>query len=412
MRKLSLILLTIFFLSSCSQKEEQKTINVIYPSFHAKYMNKAAREFEKKSGHKVNIHYFTYDEQYPEIIKSVNLKNAKFDVFSLDLIWTAEFVKNNYLYDLSKEIKPLANDIPEALLDAFTVDNNIYGMPFLVDYQIFFYNTEMIKKAGFDAPPKTLEEMLEQMRVMKKKGIVEYPWYDSWNQSEALICEYVWLTAAFGGKTFDDNGNPIFNKGAGVEALSFMKKLIEEKLVSPLALNSIEYMIRKSFIKGLCAFNTNWENQHTEMIDPTISDVVDSSGMGLIPVSEKVLGKYSNDTVSISGFEGLAILSNSNVKDEAWEFIKYISSPEIQPYNFDMMPIWKSVQESKEIIEVDPLMPLKAKQVAAVHHRPKVDKYTEISAIMQLYIHKALKNELSVQEALDKAVKEIIDVRK
>lgn len=412
MRKLFIAILSVLVFSSCSAKSEQKVINVIYPSFHAKYMTKAAEDFEKISGHKVNIHYFTYDEQYAEIIKSVKADKARFDIFSLDLIWTAEFASNNYIYDLSEKIEPVADDIPKALLDAFTVDKKIYGMPFLVDYQIFFYNTEMIKKAGFENAPKTLEEMLDQMRVMKAKGIVEYPWYDAWNQNEALICEYVWLTAAFGGSTFDENGNPIFNKGAGVEALKFMKQLIDEKLVSPLALSSIEYMVRKSFIKGLCAFNTNWENQHTEMVDPSISDVVDVADMGLIPVSEKALGKYPNDTVSISGFEGLAILSNSQVKDEAWEFIEYISSPKVQPSGFDMMPIWKSVQNDPKIIEEDPLMPLKAKQLAAVHHRPKVDRYTEISAIMQIYIHKALKDELSIQEALDKAVKEIIDIRK
>lgn len=412
MKKLYYLLLTVLFLSSCSFSKEKTEINVIYPAFHAKYLNEAAKKFEALSGYKVNIHYFTYDEQHAEIMKSIKSDTALYDVFSMDLIWTAEFAKNNYAYDLSNEINPLSSDLPQSLLDAFTVGGKIYAMPFLVDFQIFFYNKEMIAKAGFTGPPKTLEEMLEQMRTIKKMGIVEFPWYDAWNQNESLICEYTWLTAAYGGKMFSKDGEPIFNIGAGVDALKFMKLLIDEKLVSPLALNSIEYMVRKSFIKGLCAFNTNWENQHTEMLDPTISDVVDSAGMGLIPVSEKALGKYPDDTVSVSGFEGLAILSNSKVKKEAWEFIKYLSSPEIQPRGFDMMPIWKSVQKDPKYLEHDPLLPLKAKQIASVHHRPMVDRYTEISAIMQIYIHKALKNELSVQDALDKAVEEIKDIRK
>lgn len=403
---LFVLLFGLFGAIGCTKKDVNE-INVIYPAFHAKYMTKAAINFEKKTGYKVNIHYFNYDEQFAEIMKSLEAKEPIYDVFSLDLIWTSEFASKGYVADLTDKIRPLSDDISPALVDAFVYQNKIYGMPFLLDYQIFFYNKEYIKKAGFSGPPNTLEEMVEQMEVMKKKGIVEYPWYDSWNQNEALICEYAWLTAAFGGETFDENGKAIFNEGAGLEALKFMKMLLDKGLASPTSLHSIEYMARKSFIKGRCAFNTNWENQHTEMMDPTMSEVIETGEMGLIPVSEKVLGKYDNDTVSVSGFEGLAILSNSKVKDAAWEYIQYISSPEVQPEGFDMMPIWTSIQNSPDMMKKDPLLNLKSRQIAAVHHRPKVPKYTEISAIMQRYIHKALKGELEPKEALDKAVVEI-----
>ncbi|HOV13626.1 MAG TPA: hypothetical protein PK771_05030, partial [Spirochaetota bacterium] len=135
--------------------------------------------------------------------------------------------------------------------------------------------------------------------------------------------------------------------------------------------------------------------------------VVGKSQMGLLPVSRNILGKYSNNTASVSGFQGLGILSNSKNKDLSWEYIKYITSQEIQKSHLEEMPVWISVQNDPEVISNDKTMEIKAKQIASVHHRPKVPNYTEVSAIMQLYIYKALAGEMKPKEALDKAVSEI-----
>ena len=61
----------------------------------------------------------------------------------------------------------------------------------------------MLKQAGIAAPPKTFEELAEQAKIIKDKGIVEYPIVWSWAQAEALICDYTSLVAAYQGTFFD-----------------------------------------------------------------------------------------------------------------------------------------------------------------------------------------------------------------
>ena len=56
---------------------------------------------------------------------------------------------------------------------------------------------------------------------------------------------------------------------------------------------------------------------------------------------------------------------------------------------------------------MDPVMDIKAKQIANVHHRPRVPVYTETSSILQKYIHTALEMKMTPKEALDKAKAEI-----
>jgi len=385
-------------------------INVIYMA-QAAYQPDEIRDmadlFEELSGIKVNLEFVKYDEQHEKVVLSAVAPVPTYDVFSLDLIWTAEFASRGFCVPIDDYITEIKADIAPAILDAFVFNGKTWAMPFLANFQLFFYNIDMIKKAGFAGPPKTLEEMVEQMEAMKAKGIVKYPWTDSWNQKEGLTCEYVWLTGAFGGDTFDEKGRPIFNTGPGLKALEFMVMLLEKGLASPKSLTNDEPAAKDDFISGNAAFTSNWTFQFGLMNDPAVSKVVGAGKMGLLPVSKDVLGKYPNDTASVSGFQGAAILANSKNKDAAWKYVRYITSPIVQRAYLTEMPVWTSVQTSAYAKMMDPMIDIKAKQIASVHHRPKVPPYPEISSILQRYIHLALEGRMKPKAALDKAKAEI-----
>lgn len=385
-------------------------INVIYMA-QAAYQPDEIRDmadlFEELSGIKVNLEFVKYDEQHEKVVLSAVAPVPTYDVFSLDLIWTAEFASRGFCVPIDDYITEIKADIAPAILDAFVFNGKTWAMPFLANFQLFFYNIDMIKKAGFAGPPKTLEEMVEQMEAMKAKGIVKYPWTDSWNQKEGLTCEYVWLTGAFGGDTFDEKGRPIFNTGPGLEALEFMVMLLEKGLASPKSLTNDEPAAKDDFISGNAAFTSNWTFQFGLMNDPAVSKVVGAGKMGLLPVSKDVLGKYPDDTASVSGFQGAAILANSKNKDAAWKYVRYITSPIVQRAYLTEMPVWTSVQTSAYAKMMDPVIDIKGKQIASVHHRPKVPPYPEVSSILQRYIHLALEGKMKPKAALDKAKAEI-----
>ena len=58
-------------------------------------------------------------------------------------------------------------------------------------------------------------------------------WCGSWQQAEALICDYAQLLGAFGGTFLDAAGKPAFQHGGGVQALEFMRKSIVDGLDRP-----------------------------------------------------------------------------------------------------------------------------------------------------------------------------------
>ena len=102
-----------------------------------------------------------------------------------------------------------------------------------------------------------------------------------------------------------------------------------------------------------------------------------------------------------------AILANSKNKEAAWKYIRFITSPIVQRAYLTEMPVWTSVQTSAYAKTMDPVMDVKAKEIASVHHRPKVPPYPEVSSILQRYIHLALEGKMTPKDALDKAKTEI-----
>jgi len=413
MKKFILVLLMIgvLLVSVVFTTWAAEEINVIYMA-QAAYQPNEIRDmadlFEELSGIKVNLEFVKYDEQHEKVVASAVAPIPTYDVFSLDLIWTAEFASKGFCVALDDYMSPaVKEDIAPAIMDAFVFNGKTWAMPFLANFQLFFYNIDMIKKAGFDGPPKTLEEMVEQMEAIKSKGICKYPWTDSWNQKEGLTCEYVWLTGAFGGDTFDEQGKPIFNTGPGLKALEFMVMLLDKGLASPKSLTNDEPAAKDDFIAGNAAFTSNWTFQYGLMNDPAVSKVVGAGKMGLLPVSKDVLGKYIYDTASVSGFQGAAILANSKNKEAAWKYVRFITSPIVQRAYLTEMPVWTSVQTSAYAKTMDPVMDVKGKEIASVHHRPKVPPYPEVSSILQRYIHLALEGKMTPKDALDKAKTEI-----
>ena len=372
-----------------------------------------ARSFQAKTGIKVNINFENYDDLYEKIIAETKKPISKYDVILLDLIWTAEFGEKKFVRPLDDKLTPaMKKDIAPAILDAFVYNGHIWAMPFLANLHFFFYNMDYITEAGFSRAPKTLEELVDQMRVMKEKGILKHPWFDSWREKEVLICEYVWLAGAFGGEiTFDEKGEPIFNNGPGLKALEFMVNLLDEGLANPMSLEADELLVKDVFIAGDAAFTSNWTFQYALMNNSEVSNIVGAGKMGFLPVAEKFYNKYKYHSSSVSGFEGLAIMSNSQHPHEAWQYIRFITSPEVQRAHLEEMPVWLSIQNDPEVRRIDPVMELKAKEIASVHHRPKLVDYYEVSTIMQKYILLALKRELTPKEALDKAAEEIKKLR-
>ncbi|MBD3307992.1 extracellular solute-binding protein [candidate division KSB3 bacterium] len=368
--------------------------------YHPDEMQMIARIFNDLSGIEITIEYVAYAEYADQLSELA----ATYDVLALDQIWIAGLAANDLIIPLDARLsRTIKTDIAPAILKAFTYEDTIWAFPFLANFQVLFYNTDMLDKSGFEAPPTTLQELLEQMSTLKEEGILLYPWTDAWKQDEGVLSEFLWLTAAFGGQLFDKKGAPVFDQEPGVQALEFMVRLLKEQLADPNILQYDAIAAKDAFLTGQAAFTTNWLFQIGLVDDPDTSSIVENSEIALMPASEEI----KKPTASVSAFQGLAITTSTDNQEAAWKWISFLTSPLVQRAFLFEMPIWTSVQSSKDAKWLDPLMPLKRKQLANVAHRPNLPNYAEVSRILQAYIHRTLEGRLEASKALSDAKTEI-----
>ena len=125
-----------------------------------------------------------------------------------------------------------------------------------------------------------------------------------------------------------------------------------------------------------------------------------------VPLPKNLSG---HSTSAIGGWN--FILSRfSSVKNEAVTFIKFVLSQEIQELNYksgSYLPILKSFYDDEKLLSKFPRL-LEFKNIIEHGlHRPSDYNYTKISDVLSFNLNKALKNEISVEEALETAQSQI-----
>jgi multiple sugar transport system substrate-binding protein len=280
-----------------------------------------------------------------------------------------------------------------------------YGMPWILDTKYFYANTAMLKKAGkTTADLKTWPDVVSTLEALKSKGVLKYPFMGSWKQAEAVVCDYATLLGAFGGKFLDESGKPVFNTGGGVKALEFMKMLLDKGLANPSSTTSAEEEVLKAFAAEQVALNMNWTFQLAGATEPSKSKVP----AGDVAILHTPQGSPGVSPPGVNGGQPVMITSGSNHPNEAWEFIKFITSQPVQnKYVKDSLPIWASSYAAPEIVKTagPQLVSVAKTQLPSMILRPQVTNYNAASQELQVQIQRALLGKTSPQEALNTAVK-------
>ena len=362
-------------------------------------------DFEQQHpGVKVDIEFVSYEALHNKIITAAAAGGGGYDVVLFDVIWPAEFAKNDVLVDITDRLpQSMIDQVVPGAWTTVTYDNHYYGIPWILDTKYLFYNKDMLQKAGIMAPPTTWQEMLDQAQKIKDAGIVQYPIVWSWGQAEAIICDYTTLLSAYGGSFFE-MGQPVFNSGGGLQALQFMKQSLDQGLSNPASTESLEEDVRRIFSSGQAAFALNWTYMYNLANDPAESQV--AGQVDVVPAP----GDGTHSQVSaVNGSMGLGVTTGSTHPDQAYQYIEYLTSQPVQEkYAKLSLPIWKASYDNPAVAQGQESLIAAAKQsLAAMYPRPLLIQYPQFSTWLQTDIHRALLNQASPQEALDNTAKQV-----
>lgn len=370
-----------------------------------KHMGERAAEFEKQTGIKVNLIEVEWDTMVNKQAVALTAREPTYDIVDCGSFMLPEYVPSGLYDDISDLFPPdVKEKYMEGMVEAVTIDGKVYAAPLMASWTIMFYNTEMFKQAGLDPnkPPRTWDELVKYGRVLQSP--TAYAITDSWGPGEYVTCAFFRWAKSAGAKIHEWRGNKIYwllDSPECLQALKFMKEMMDMGIMDPGSPTYYQQQIADLFGKGHAAMFVNWDMMQLTFKDPEQTPYAGKIKAAIMPGAKPGL------TGSIEGHEFMAIPTPSLHKQEARQFIKFITSVENEKRRAieqGMTPVYKELFEDPEVKKVIPLDVI-FESAANCYYRPAIPEYTECSDIISTEVQNVLVNNKDPKLALSDANK-------
>ena len=156
----------------CGDGAQPKSIKVViaeYSRDHTRpFWQALAAEYTKQSGVKVDLQVIDWnsiDQQVTTMIQN----NQPPDVLNLNSF--SSYAKDGLLYSGDEVLSPgTRDDFLPAFAEGGTYQGKLYGFPILASARAFFFNRDLLAKAGVTAPPRTWDELVQVAKRVQALG--------------------------------------------------------------------------------------------------------------------------------------------------------------------------------------------------------------------------------------------------
>ena len=175
------------------------------------------RAFEARTGHKVNLQPIPFQELEQRLFVALG-SGAGPDVMAIDTAWMAAFADAGVLGDLTERTRPVAAQYQPGPLASGRYKGRQYGLPWYTNNVALFVNNDMLKAAGFSAPPKTWAEFRAVAKAMRALGPDKYGLtMGSGRFGVFQLYSFIWQN---GGELIEESGRVRVGEPAVAEAFA------------------------------------------------------------------------------------------------------------------------------------------------------------------------------------------------
>ncbi len=339
------------------------------------------------------------DERENMYIRSF-VSDDPIELVYMDVTWTAKFAEKGWLIPLEKWFSPakLAEFFSSAI-EAGYYKGHLWRIPVTVDVGILYYRKDLLPY-----PPRTWKD-LEKICEKYSHPPELYCLVFQGMQYEGLMCNFLEYLWGAGGELEN------INSPQAIEALKFMKKLLE-KGWAPKALLSFEEQHSLSFFsQGKALLMRNWPYAWS------ILNKDDSPLKGKIGI-EALFHKEGHRSFGTLGGWGLGIAKGIKEPEKAFKFIEFVTSPKAQKILLlkrGELPARKSLFFDPQILKIYPHYPKLYKILLKAKPRPIHPEYPHLSDIVQKHVSAVLAGIETPEKAANlmaSSIKSVIRKRK
>lgn len=380
-------------------------------------------QFEEATGIDVEWEVLPYENSREREVLDFTGATGEFDIVLVDVVWIGEFAASGWLTPLETFTNDPALADPNlnlegffpVLLDSFgTWDGVVYGLPFDNYSGLLYYNRCMLEEAGFEGPPATWTQLLEEYApALNNPEEDVYAFALQSRRGETQSADsFMRVLWPFGGALIDpETFEPALQTEASLEGLNFRQALMEYMPEGIVDYDHSEAV--NALAQGRVSMITEWSSFYSTLADPEASTVTDCLGVATEPEGSAGLKP------ALGGFSlGVNAFSSPEEQAASYLFIQWITSEEMAlPYvEAGGVSGRTGVYEDPAVAEafpyVEPLVTSWQADTAVPFFRPRFPEWPQISEIIADYGTRIMLGELSVEEgaaSLDEQVRTILE---
>jgi multiple sugar transport system substrate-binding protein len=344
---------------------------------------------------------FSTNERKELLTRSLRSKSEKLDIFAVDLIWVPRFAKwceplDSYFS--ADEKRRLLGDAMRSCM----FEGTLVAMPMYLDVGLMYYRWDIIRRLPDAA---VIEKRLhgsitweEMVHLRKRLGYMNKPFFIfPAKDFEGLVCTYLELAVGYEPKFLKSNTFPILSSAAK-KSLQMMVDFVKNGTTPPEVADFDEFLCNTYMLDHDAVFVRSWPD-FVQNFRITYNDTAKLKYIAKAPLPHF----EGRSSTSVIGGWNLMVSKSSTKKAEAIEFIRFFQSEAIQRLIFERtgyLPAINSVYKDSVFLHSHNELIFLHQLLRRGFHRPALVDYTKYSDVISHFANLAIKQEISVDEAL------------
>jgi multiple sugar transport system substrate-binding protein len=295
-------------------------------------------------------------------------------VARLDIIWVPEFGAMGALVPLDQEMSDFGtfkDAVFPGPLSTNAYGGHYYGLPLDTNTRVLVYNKDVFKAAGIDNAPVTIDDFLADCAKIKSLGANKYCFADGGTKATGYV-----------------------NGADTVAAYQFLKDAVDKAYIHPgikgggvdtwglLAKGDVAMILEGPW------FPPSFEQQYANV----------PYGMALMPSGK-------GGSISVVGGEDIAVFQQSQQKEAAMEFVRFMLSmdTQLQMASIGQMPVLTASSQGDALSKQPQYFSIFLEQLKNAQARTPSPVWTQMEQILTDSGTASLSGKAPVQQALDDA---------
>lgn len=254
-----------------------------------------------------------------EILNMQKNGTGDYDLIYVAEVWCPDYVKNGWLMPLNDYIEKYDVDMSvynQSLLDAMTVDGQVYSLPTFTQTSILAYDEEAMGRYG-KGVPETFDELIECAKWFKENegSGIAIPAM----QGQSAVDFFGGILYSCGGEFIED-GKIALDSDAAAQAIEIWQQLCLYSMDGSSTWHVDD--VAQAVKDGNAPISISISGNCSSYLDPEQSAVAETIRFAKMP------GINGNGYVGTANFWGWSVAKNSANPEEAFQSIVWLTSEE------------------------------------------------------------------------------------